>query len=268
MKTLSSFSSSSSSDLSSVELVPFGTCQVCGRAHRVLKNGMIARHGWRAHPLFRVQSSSCLGSQNLPLEVSRDRLISHVAELSEFEDFGPKTISPKGLLKLISEKMKIVQSWEPRELSFAPRVPEAPVVEASVVEAPEAPVPEAPVVEDEELVLPSGREVDAMIRADRYVLGDEVDAPIAEMKELKSGGIRLKAEKKLAVGDLVLLPARSVACFGPVSRPEALVPTRILRVSKGGIGLDFIYIGKPLFEGEVDEVSFEELKPYRGIFQP
>lgn len=267
-------SSAHSPALSSVEMVPFGTCPHCGRSIRVLKNGTLARHGWRAHPLFRLHSSACGGSHQLPLEISRDALLDHIADLSKFEDFSPKTISPKGLLKLIAEKMEIVQSWEPRELSFAPRFPEAPVVEgtpAPVVEETPAPVVEEtpkPVVEEEEFVRPSCREMDAMIEADSYVLGDEVDAPIAEMRELKSGAVRLKAGVKLAVGDLVLLPARSVSCFGPVSRPEALIPTRILRVSKGGLGLDFLYVGKALLGGEVDEVVSEEVRPYRGIIQP
>ena len=256
-----------------VETVPFGTCPICERSIRVLKNGSLARHGWKTHSIFRFQSSSCEGSQSLPLEVSRDALISHVARLSKFEDFGPKTISPRGLLKLISEKMETLRSWEPRELTLAPRVPEAPVVEktpAPVVEKAPAPVVEkapAPKVEREEFVRPSTQEIKEMIKSDSYVLGDEIDAPIAEMKTLKSGEARLKGETKLAVGDLVLLPAGRIACFSYVSEPQALVPTRVLRVTKRGLGLDFIYVGRPIVDGEPSEVVAEELSMYLGVFQ-
>jgi hypothetical protein len=262
---------SHATDNNSPEMVPFGTCQVCGRAIRVLKNGMIARHGWRAHPLFRLHTSSCYGSQNQPLQVSRELLIDHVARLSEFNDFGPETITPKGLLRLISEKMNVIKNWAPKELTLAPRIHEAP--EAPTAEkAPEAPAaekaPKTPAAEKDDFVRPSSREVEAMIEADSYTLGDEAEAPTAELKTLKSGAVRLKAAKKLAVGDLVLVPARAVMCYSEASKPAALVPTRVLRVSRSGAGLDFIYLGHALINGEIDQTASEELQPYKGIFQP
>lgn len=245
------------------ELVPVGTCQLCQREMAVVK-GRISRHGWRVHPIFKMRSGVCWGSKELPLEQSRDFLLEEVSRLSKFTDFGPETISPRGLITLISRLMDIVVKWSPRDLKTRRRYPEPMAQRQKVKKDPEPPKPPKSSESGERRL----SDTIQVIAEDPYQLGDEVGAPICRWVTLKSGAIRLKAERKLTAGDLVLVPAHSVATFSVLTTDnEVLVPTRVIRTSKSGQALDFIYVGKALLDGVVDETTAYELRNYHGIFQ-
>jgi len=246
-----------------MSLKTYGTCQICTKKHRLLKNNTIARHGWKTNSLLKVHAGACEGSNTLPLELDRDALIRHIARVSRVEG-----VDPQSLLDYVAEKMEIVRDWQPSELLYVaqPETPKAqPKAEPKALPKarPEA-EPEA-----EEETTPSTSEIRELIETDSYQRGDELSAPIVDRRTLKSDAFRLVRKRggKLKAGDLVLLPAKRVALFNGVTRPEALVPTRVLRVNARGQGIDWVYVGAPLFEGKEDELTRSEIEIYLGVFQ-
>ena len=245
------------------DVVPVGTCQLCQREMRVVK-GRISRHGWRVHPVFKMRSGVCWGSKELPLEQSRDLLLEEISRLSKFTDFDKK-ITPLKLITMMSRLMDIVVKWEPRDLKTRRRYPE-PMAQrvTKVTKDPEPPEPP----KSSETSVCGLSATKKMIAEDPYQLGDEVGVPKCKWVWLKSGAIRLKADRKLTAGDLVLVPAHNVATFSALTtEKEVLVPTRVIRTTASGQALDFIYVGKALEGGVVDEETTYELRNYHGIFQ-
>ena len=86
-------------------------------------------------------------------------------------------------------------------------------------------------------------------------------------KKLKSGSLRLVGERKLAEGELVLISAKAVAQYSRVTNGDALVPTRIMEVNRRGEATRWLYVGKPIHDGEVDEVTAQEIDWYLGIWE-
>ena len=46
-----------------------GTCQICGRTHKVRSNGLLAKHGYQVSD-FGFFAGTCFGSDHQPLEIS------------------------------------------------------------------------------------------------------------------------------------------------------------------------------------------------------
>jgi hypothetical protein len=68
------------------------TCQVCGRPI-CAKTGVIAHHGYE-RPGTGYQTASCEGARELPFEVDRDALGSHIVNLRLYVE-GLETVRPK-----------------------------------------------------------------------------------------------------------------------------------------------------------------------------
>lgn len=233
--------------MSEYEMVPVGICQICLRQIRVHKNNRIARHGWNAHATYGFHMGECKGSANLPLERSYHLLLEHIEFLSNITEFKG-SVTPEFVLKQIAEYMRLITSWELRELPLVRRYPEP-------LPKPEPKPERAPEPKPEPKPAPEYISIDVLIKMkeeDGYTLGDEKGAPIVEYKKLKSGAVRLVADRPLKAGELVLIPAHLIP-FVWATGKGAYVPTRIHAVNKRGQGIDYIYVGPALRNGEVDE---------------
>lgn len=60
-----------------------GTCQVCGRVQAVRPNGLVAKHGYRVAD-FGYFMGTCTGSDEMPLEVSKEIATDTIEHLEAF----------------------------------------------------------------------------------------------------------------------------------------------------------------------------------------
>lgn len=129
----------------------WGVCQICGKEHKVdIKTGLLAEHGYKVE--FGYYQGSCVGSDQLPLNVSCDFLRKEYAKVDselenlkdkadydihhsyEAERYDYKTLEYKiveikvtvaevrsGLKSLIANWKPILENWKPfplREIKY------------------------------------------------------------------------------------------------------------------------------------------------------
>lgn len=259
--------------------VAYGTCQVCQSSHRVM-GGSIARHGWTSRKDWGGHHlGTCNGSGLPPFEVARDALILHVHAVSKNTE-----INPVELLAYITERTAQLVEWEVKPLTYVDQVAEAQARQEERQAKEEARKERVRVEREEakkkeearQLKLSEGahfgshRDFEEFVACDPYQLGDE--GVTVEVRELKTGEQKLKAPSKgkLSVGDLVYIPARKVDRFFRLpfgTEINAVMPARVLEVSKGGLGLAWALVGEAVSDGAVDHEAQECLAPYRGYFQ-
>ena len=250
-----------------------GTCQICGKTHKLDARGRLVRHGWKMQThsdwgRFQIQSE-CEGSHHLPIQQDREALIKHVADVTEWASTQQQDNDL--LIKYVADQMRIVATWEPCELIEV-------IVEQNTQE-PAQTQKHAQTQEPAQTQKHAQDTTEADKAEKQYAVSKLIHESLndcflfddvtmqhetATMHTLKSGSVKLKAQVKMNIGDTVKVKAEDVAVHHILDNPRSFILAQVLKTNKRGEATAWVYTSPAFDLSGIDYETTKQTSAYVG----